>query len=312
MFLSNVKIASTQVAILYIIVAVGFIADKIGLFTEKTAKLCTDLLFYIITPAVIIRSFLDIEYDPQTAKSLFIAMGCGMLMHAISVIINLPLFRKGDKNDSSVLKYGAVFGNCGYMALPLAGAVIGSQGVFYCSAVIMSFQIFSFTYGVYIMAGNSDGDKVKFEYKRLILNPGTIAVAIGLPLFLLNLPMPDIIVKPISYVGSMNTPFAMIVFGTYLANTDFRTLFKNGRIFIAALTKLIALPLIMYGTLRLFGISGDLLTSLTLSASAPSATNTVIFAAKYDRNTGLAAQTVALISFISIITMPVMIALSRI
>lgn len=311
MFLSNMKIASGQVAVLYIIVATGFIADKIGLFTEKTARLCTDLLFYIITPAVIIRSFLDIKYDPQTAKGLFIAMGCGMLMHTISVLINLPLFRRGDKNDDSVLKYGAVFGNCGYMALPLAGAVIGSQGVFYCSAVIMSFQIFSFTYGIYIMSDNLNG-KVKFEYKRLFLNPGTISVAIGLPLFLLGVSMPGIIIKPISYVADMNTPFAMIVFGTYLANTDFRTIFKNGRIFLAAFTKLVALPLIMLFTLRLLGISGELLTSLTLSASAPSATNTVIFAAKYNRNTGLAAQTVALVSFISIITMPVMIALSRI
>jgi len=36
-----------------------------------------------------------------------------------------------------------------------------------------------------------------------------------------------------------------------------------------------------------------------------------MFAAKYDRNTGLASQTVAVVSFISIITLPVMIALAQ-
>ena len=47
-------VAAEQVAILYILVAVGAISDKIGIYTEKVAKSCTDLLFYIITPAVII------------------------------------------------------------------------------------------------------------------------------------------------------------------------------------------------------------------------------------------------------------------
>ena len=55
-FFESMRIAAEQVAILYIIVAVGVLADKTNLFTEKTARLCTGLLFYIITPAVIVRS----------------------------------------------------------------------------------------------------------------------------------------------------------------------------------------------------------------------------------------------------------------
>lgn len=58
MFLQNMLTAAEQAAVLYIIVAVGVIADKTGLYTEKVAKSCTDLLFYIATPAMIINSFL--------------------------------------------------------------------------------------------------------------------------------------------------------------------------------------------------------------------------------------------------------------
>ena len=67
MFLQNVLIASEQVAILYVLVAVDAICDKIGIYTEKIAKSCTDLLFYVITPAVIILSFCTLEYNPETA-----------------------------------------------------------------------------------------------------------------------------------------------------------------------------------------------------------------------------------------------------
>lgn len=67
MFLDNFLIAAEQVAILYILVAVGFIADRTKLFTEKAARLCTDLMFYIITPAKIVQSFISMEFSRESA-----------------------------------------------------------------------------------------------------------------------------------------------------------------------------------------------------------------------------------------------------
>ncbi len=309
MFFQNVLIASEQVAILYILVAIGAIADKVGIYTEKVAKSCTDLLFYIITPAVIVESFLSLEYNPETAKSLFIAMGCGFILHIVSAGIAALVFNRCPVDESCIYKYSCAYGNCGYMALPLAGAVLGSEGVFYCSAVIISFQIFSFTHGIYTITKGKE--KVKFDFKKLIINPGVISVIIGLPLFLLSVQLPEIVSKPLGYIASLNTPVAMLIFGTYIANTNFKSIFKNWRIFTVSLVKLIVLPLLLIAAFRLAGISGALLVALSISAGAPTANNTVMFAAKYDRNTGLASQTVAVVSFISILTLPVMIALAQ-
>lgn len=311
MFLQNVLTASEQVAILYVLVAVGAIADKIGIYTEKVAKSCTDLLFYIITPAVIIQSFCTLEYNPQTARSLFIAILCGFILHIVSGAISSLVFNKTNKDEACIYKYSCAYGNCGYMALPLAQAVLGEEGVFYCSAVIISFQIFSFTHGIYTITKGMEGEKVKFDLKKLIVNPGVISVIVGLPLFLLSVKLPVIIDSPLNYIASLNTPVAMLIFGTYIANTDFRSIFKNWRIFAVAIVKLIILPLVLMAGFRLAGITGTLLAALSISAGAPTANNTVMFAAKYDRNTGLASQTVAVVSFISIITLPVMIALAQ-
>ena len=132
--------AAEQVAVLYIIVAVGVIADKTGLYTEKVAKSCTDLLFYIATPAMIINSFFTLEYNSQTAKGLFIALGCGFILHFVSAVLPELIFLRCPKDRACIFKYAAAYGNCGYMGLPLAGAVAGEEGVFYCSAVIISFQ----------------------------------------------------------------------------------------------------------------------------------------------------------------------------
>ncbi len=304
MFLENIKIAAQQVSILYIMVIVGAVADKLGLFTEKTAKACTDLLFYIITPCVIVRSFLTQEFTKETGIKLLIAVGCGFLLHFVAILINIPLYRKGDKEKNIIFRYSSIYGNVGYMTLPLTEAILGSEGVFYCSAVVMAFSTMSFTHGVYIM--NSDNNK--FNARKLILNPGVMSVLVGLPLFLLKVTLPTVIDKPIEYIASMQTPIAMLIFGTFIAHTKLNDLFQNKKIALVSLMKLIVLPVIMIGIYKLFGLTGTLLVALTISSCAPTANNTVMFAAKYNKDTSLAAQVVAIVSFISVITMPVIIA----
>lgn len=305
LFLSNVGIVAKQVGILYILVIVGIIADKTKLFTEKTAKACTDLLFYIVTPSVIINSFFKQEFTPESAKNLLIAIGCGFLLHVVAIIITYPCFIKGDKDCNSIYKFGSVYGNVGYMVLPLTSAILGSEGVFYCSGVVMAFNVMAFTHGIFVM----DNKNKKFDLKKLILNPGVIGVAIGLPFYLFRVSLPEIVTTPVSFVESMQTPLAMIIFGTYLANTNFLSVFKNKKLFVSAFLKLVLVPFVMYFIYKLFGLGGTLLYSMMISSSAPSANNTVLFSAKFNKDTGLASQLVSVVSILSIITMPLIIAL---
>lgn len=303
MFFDNILIAARQVGILYIMVLVGVICDKIGWFTEKTGRACTDLLFYIITPSVIINSFFTREFTKDSGIKLLVAVGCGFLLHFVAIAVNTPLFSKGDKDENCVYKYGAIYGNVGYMTLPLTEAILGSEGVFYCSAVVMAFNVVSFTHGVFMM-DNGKG----FDAKKLILNPGVIAMLIGLPFFLFKVQLPELITKPVDFIAETQTPVAMIVFGTFLAHSQLKNIFKHKKIFLVALSKLIVLPAIMIGIYKLIGLGGTLLTALAISSCAPSANNTVLFSAKYGKDAGLASQLVATVSFISIITMPIIIA----
>ena len=305
MFLENLLIASKQVGILYVLVAIGFICDKVGIFKEKAAKMSNDLLFYIITPSVIVQSFLTVENTKENVKNLLVAGLFGIVLHIIAIGISMLLFRK--KNDENcIFKMATAYGNVGYMVLPLSQAILGDEGVFYCSAIVMVFNVLAFTHGVNIMS-----KQAKFEWNKLILNPGTIAILVGLPFFIFNIKLPEIINIPLDYVASLQTPLAMIFFGTYLANTDLKSMFNNKKIYLTALMKLIVIPLIMLVLMRLFSVGMVMMTAILISASAPSANLTVMFSAKYDKDVGLASKTVALISFISIITMPIIIAIGQ-
>ena len=308
LFLQNMGTAAIQVFILYIIVAAGFTADKLRIFTEKTARASNDLLFYIVTPCVIINSFLTTSFSKDTASGFAVAIAVSVVAHAAGILFAAPLFNK--KDNSAVFKFACVYGNLGYMALPLAKAVLGETGVFYCAGGVIVFNTLAFTHGIWLM--NKGKKDVKFNLKSLILNPGVISVAIGLPLFLFSVRLPSIIQQPISFISGMNTPLAMLFFGTYLANTDLKTMFRVKEQYLIMLVRLIGVPVVVMILSRIFSLNETLTTACMISAAAPSANNTVMFSAKYGTDTALASKIVALNSFVSIITLPIMIALSQI
>lgn len=311
MFLSDVATAAKQVFILYVLVLLGFICDRTKIYTEKAAKLTNDLLFYIVTPAVIIQSFSSVEMTSENVRGMLMSFLGGTILHVVAIAICIPFWRKTDKNLSCIYKYAAIYGNVGYMTLPLAEAELGAEGVFFCSGVLIPFNIFAFTHGIYLMSGEK-AQKTGFNPKWLILNPGVVSVLLGLPLFFFKIKLPSLISVPVNYVAGLNTPLAMIMFGTYLSKTNLKTMFLRKDTYLVALLKLIVLPAIILAVFKFLGIKGALLTALIISASSPSANNTVMFAAKYGKDSAAASQTVAVVSFLSIITMPLFIALSQI
>lgn len=306
LFFENMKSAGTQVVVLYVMVAVGFVCDKVKIFSEETAKKVVDLLLYIITPSLLINSFINMERTQDNIKKFFLSLGLMFLIHIIAIALFAPFFRKKDMQDP-VFKFGSIYGNTGYMALPLAQAVLGDIGVFYCANGVAAYNVMTFTHGVRLMKSGNE----KLKLKSLILNPGVIAILIGLPIFLLNIPMPYVIAKPVELIGSLNSPVAMLIFGTYLSRTNLLNMFKIKKIYLVALLKLIVMPLACMGVFALCGIRGTLLTACAITSSVPSGNNTFMFASKYGKDAAVASQMVALVSFMSVITMPVMIAASQ-
>ncbi len=305
-FFGYMGTALSQVMILAILVCVGYFCDKAKLFPEKTARACNDLLFYIITPGVIINSFLNVEFTPKNGLGFLAAVAIAIGFHG-AIALLLPLFFRKGGEDRAIFRFAMMYGNVGYMGLPLAQAIAGDLGVFYCSAVVAIFNFFAFTHGVQVMKKTQE----PFNIKKLLINPGTIGIGIGLPLFLLNVNLPEVIAAPVAYIGSLNTPMAMLMFGTYLANTDLPEMFRRKENYVVALFKLLVFPLATIGLLRLLGVQGPLLLASAVFAAAPTANNTVMFSAKYGRNTGVASKICGFTSVLSILTMPLCIALAN-
>ena len=296
-----------QVLILFILICVGFICSKAGLLKAEAIPSINNLLLYIITPSVIIEAF-SREYDPSMLASLLATFLAALAVHAINIAATVLLVRDKSKARESVLRFGTVFSNCGFMALPLQNALLGSEGVFYGAVFIAVFNIVCWTYGLYVMGGKEAG----FSAKTLILNPGIIAVVIGLFLFFSPISLPQIILSPLSSLAALNTPIPMIIIGCYLSRLASLKVLRDGKMWLATLLRLIALPLAEILLFYVAGIKGVVLMSVAISACSPVAANVLIFTGKFNRDTELAATFISVSTLASIVTMPLVVALAMI
>lgn len=295
-----------QVVVLMILMLLGVIIAKIKFIGDTGIKNITDLVLTFVAPCVIIKSFIR-EFDVAVLKNLLFSFLIAIASHILFIVLGLVFVHSKDKVAERVLRFGIIFSNCGFMSLPLQQALLGDEGVFYCSSYITIFQIFIWTYGVFLMSG----DKKNLTIKKIVLNPGIIGFLIGFIIFIFSIPIPSVIKEPIQYMASLNTPLPMIIIGYHLASSNVARVFKSFASILSILLRLLILPVIAVGIMYLCGIKGSILISSAISFCAPVGAMTTMFASRYNADTELSVSFVSVTTLLSVITMPIIITLTQ-
>ncbi len=310
-FWQNFYTVFIQVLVLFMLMGLGFIGNKTNIINKAGSNVMSDVVMYFVTPCLIINSFSNMEKDAEHIKGLIICFISFFAIMAATIALVHIIFRGKDEKKMRVLRFGLVFSNVGYMGIPLQEAVLGQEGVFYGSVCVGVFNILVWTYGVIC----SSGSLKNMSVKKLVFNPGLIAVTIGLIIFLFSVPVAEYappISLTLSNMAGLNTPIAMMVIGFNLANSDILASLKSGSTYLVSALRLIVVPLVSLFVLLLCGIKGDILVSLVVAASAPVAAVTTVFTIKYDNDVNTSVNLVAFTTLLSIITMPVIVALAQV
>lgn len=296
---------TNQVFILFIMILVGFIALKTKLIKKEHIRSMTNFVLFIVTPCVIIESF-QRPFDKDMLSLLSIACITAIIIHTVSIFLVQFLIHDKDKSRECVLRFSSIFCNCGYMALPLQSAILGPDGVFLGAAYVAVFNLFSWTYGIYLMGDSAE----KISLKRLVINPGIIGVSLGLIFFLFQIEIPRIPLTVIHSFANLNTPLPMVIIGCYLADIVSLKVLKDKKMILSIFLRIIFIPLAALFVMHLFHFSGRLYISLVISAASPVAANTAMYASLFNRDTTLASSTVSISTLFSILTMPVIVSLA--
>lgn len=305
--LSNVANVAIQVVELFILMGAGVLCGRVHWLDDIGAKQMTAILFKLVTFCVIVESFLTVSFSYEKLNYMAAAAGACFICTVIGALFTLIFFRKEEDKQKTVLKFGTVFSNSGFMSLPLVSALLGAEGVFVVSIYVAVFQCLIWTYGVGIYH-YFDRTKVM---RQIMANPGIISVIVGLPLFLLQITCPKLLLEPIGMLADLNTPIAMLITGYYLSKMTFRLQPGDGQILLATLLRLVCIPILVFGVLYGIGLRGFLLTACIIPVCAPTASNTSLFAVLFHADEVYASRLVSLCTLCSIVTMPVLIALAQ-
>ena len=294
-----------QIVILFIMIGVGYVCSRRGFLSTLTIKELSKFIIYVVTPCIVVESF-HRPFDSSMLGNMGIACAAAVAAHLLNIILSRVLIRDREQNRRVVYQFATIFSNCGFMGLPLQYAILGGDGVFYGAVFIAIFNVFTWTYGFTIMG--SKGQKIKL--KEILLNPGVLGVTAGLIIFVNSFQIPHVLLVPIKSFAALNTPLPMVVVGYYLAQITALKVLKDRYLVITQALKLLLAPLLALLMFYAVGIRGLLLISLIISASAPSAANTVMFSVLFNRDTKLAVTLVSVSVLLSLFPMPLVISLA--
>lgn len=314
--MENFLTVASQVAVLFVLMGAGAAMRRMRLIGDGAVDGMVNMLMFVVTPCVIVDCF-QRPFDSSMLSGLGLAFAIALAGHVAIIALARLLVRPRDENVRCTLRLAAAMSNAGFMGIPLEQAILGPKGVFYGVVYVVVFNIVIWSWGVAMMKkgrrkkeeGRSvEGDGVGMW--KMVANPGTVGIALGLPLFLLSAKLPPVLATSVHHVANLNTPMAMIVIGYSLAGAKFGRVAMMPQVYVASALRLVAHPLVMVAALAPFAsrLDGDMMMAMVIASSAPVAAMVAMFAAKFRRDVDVGVAVVSATTLASVVTMPPVVA----
>lgn len=288
---------------LFLLLMLGFLCNKIHLLDSAFCTKLSKLVANVTMPAMVLYSAMGNSLA-FSGKELLFLVGIALAMFVISFVAALvvpPLLRP-KKEDMGTYRFMALFPNTAFIGYPVVTAIFGNIGVLYAAVFNLPFNFGAFSLGPLFLAS---GGKKKFNPKVLI-NPGIFAALGALTLLITGFRFPFVIEDMVGSVGSTTTPLAMMIIGSNLADSSFKEVFGNPRIYFYTLFRLALMPVCMWLVLRPFVADPVILGTAVVLVGMPAATNVTVLSAQYGGNERLGSQGVLMTTLFSVITIPLL------
>lgn len=292
-----------QMLVLLILLLVGVAAAKFGVMDEDTTRRFTNFTLLIPQTCMILGSVINTDLD-VTPGRVFVILGVGCIMYAILVALSflVPILYRCKPGDKGIYSFMTIFGNTGFMGIPVAGAIFGGAASFYAALLNIPFNLLAYTLGIALL--NSTGEKTKIQWK-LLINPPMIAALLAVVLLCVRLPIPAPISKAVGMLGDMVVPCSMIIIGASLGTQKIKEVFGDWHVYAFAPVRLFAVPILLWAIMHLFLKDATLLGTITLLGAMPVASFATMLSIQYGGNVQMASRSVFVTTVLSVITIPI-------
>ncbi len=308
--------------IFFAILLVGFVAGKLGVIQKDSMPGFARLITKILLPCLIFYATATGCTRRAMAENLPM-MGLSAGFYALIICITFVLAKalKMPADKGRIFMFCFIFGNTGFIGIPLMSSVFPDLGLLYMSLFgIIDTPVF-WTFGVWLatpkekidehyegadtLGGSVHGARHMFRnVLDVVLTPNIIAMVLAFVFVLAEWSIPSLLGDILSTISTSTSAMCMIYLGALLCYSDFVTAFKSKELYVGVIAKMVLIPCCIGALLHLTPLPTDLVTSITLLAALPTMTIVPMIAAQRGPYGDYAAGiTVATLVF-SLVTIP--------
>ncbi len=300
---------------LFAIVVVGYIAGKWGYMGGTFDKKLSKVVIDITCPALILSSAMTGELPDR--RYILPLLGISVLTYLLltGVALLLPRFLTKKKDDEGVIGFAMMFGNVGFMGYPIVASIFGHEAVFYAAVlnVVNTFTVF--TVGTMLIVGKNQESSVaekemsrkKMLRKVLYSTPMLSAYLTMLIVALEIKDIPEFISQPLTMIGNITVPAALLIIGSSMSQLPLRALLGNGTIYATTLMRLAILPVGIHYLMTLLGFSSFVVGINTLVIAMPVATYGTILCLRHGKDTTLITEVTFITTLLAMISIPLLV-----
>ena len=292
-----------QLAVLFILVLVGYAACKVKAVPPETGKTLTKVVFNITLPCTILSTVAGGNLTitgGETALFMLFSLLAFLVFFVFAVITSRAL--GGGKDNRGLFVSMIILGNVTFMGLPVSNAILGPESAFFVALFNIPFWIINFSVAPIMISGRGGS----FDPKVLI-NPSLIAALLVVPLAIVGFRAPAVIADALRLTGSVTTPAAMLIVGITLAQVPVRHVFSEWRLYPLTFVKLLLVPFVVWLLFRQFITDELMLGVLVVMSAMPTAANVAMLAIEYKGNSRIASSGVFLTTLLSGATVPLVV-----
>lgn len=302
--MSNLSIVGPliqQVLIMFLLMGVGFCLTRGKILDARSARDFGKLLINLVLPVIIFKSFWT-EFSFAKLNELAVTFFLSATLLLLAAVVSHMLFRKWPIDN-----FASAFSNAGFIGIPLVGAVLGEDAVFLIACMIALLNAAQWTYGQYLLSGSKDC----VNLRAIMTSPMVLSLIAGVVVFVARIPMIPIADSLLSLIAALNSPLAMLTLGIYLARSDLRALAGTKSLYRVSAVRLFAIPLLSLLLLGVVPCGKGIKLALLIAAATPTGANVAIFSQQLDKDYRYACGTVCITTLLSMLSMPLMIAVGQ-
>ena len=274
-------------------VIVIFIGYLLGKITKMDMSAIVNIVFYVGLPALTFVSMLDkkivlLDAAKIWAAAIMIMFGCGIVAWIVFKITR-------QKHSGLYIPISVM--NTVNIPFPIIYLVYGSEGLFAATLFYIPNVLLLFSLGIYIASGKHWKESIKEVFKV----PTIYAAVAGLMVNLLNVAVPELVVKPLNFIGMMVIPLVLLVLGYNLSAIKITSVLTT---LLASFLRLGVGLLFGFLTVNLFNLTGVLKSVIILDSAMPAAVNSSIIATKYKNEANEVSSVVFVTTMASLVLIP--------